>query len=89
MFKVQKKQCETCIYKTDSPLDLAHLEAQVSDSHMPGFFTGYRVCHHSKGLCCRGFWNKHKDNFALGQIAQRLNQVEFVDDDIQYEIKRY
>jgi hypothetical protein len=82
MFEVQKKQCETCIYRKDSPLDVKSLEAQIADPRMAGFFTGYRVCHEQprrRKACCRGFWNRHKDHFTAGQIAQRLNWVEFVD----------
>lgn len=76
MFKVQKKACSTCIYRKDSPLDLAKLEADVADRH--GGFKGHRICHHSDDVCCRGFWNRHKDGFAMGQIAQRLGIVELV-----------
>jgi hypothetical protein len=78
IIKVQKQRCSTCIYRKDSTLDLAQLEDQVRDKHMG--FEGYRACHHAqKGdVCCRGFWEKHRDEFALGQIAQRLNMVEFV-----------
>ena len=32
----------------------------------------------ARGACCRGFWNRHKDQFPLGQVAQRLNAVVFV-----------
>lgn len=78
-FKVQRSQCATCIYRPDSPLDLQALEAAVADNY--GGFTGHRICHHSKDACCAGFWARHKDKFALGQIAQRLNGVEFVQDD--------
>lgn len=78
-FKVQKKACSTCIYRKDSPLDLKKLENDVRDNH--GFFKGHRVCHHSKDVCCRGFWNRHKDKFTLGQLAQRLNFVQFVEVD--------
>lgn len=79
-FKVQKRQCSTCIYRPDSVLDLKRLEAQIADPHMEGFFIGSRACHHAPDgdVCCRGFWNRHKDNFTLGQIAQRLGFVEFV-----------
>jgi hypothetical protein len=79
MFEVKKKACETCIYRKDSPLDLQKLEADVADPNMEGFFRGWRVCHHSENSCCRGFWNKHKDDFALGQVSQRLKLVKFVD----------
>jgi hypothetical protein len=79
MFKVQRKACATCIYRKDSALDIKKLEAQVADKF--GGFKGHRICHHSKDACCRGFWNKHKDKFQAGQIAQRLNLVEFVSHD--------
>ena len=79
MFRVQSKQCNTCIYRKDSPLDLKQLEAQIADPH--GGFKGHRICHHSEDACCRGFWNRHKDKFAIGQIAQRLDAVMFVKDD--------
>ena len=66
-FKVQKKQCSTCIYRKDSPLDLKKLEAEIRDEHRG--FKGHRVCHNSENACCRGFWNRHRDEFAGGQIA--------------------
>ncbi len=78
MFKVQKKMCSTCIYRANSPLDLENLEAEVKDKYG---FKGHRICHHSDDACCRGFWEAHKDEFQLGQVAQRLNLVEFVEID--------
>lgn len=78
-FQVQKKMCTTCIYKPGSPLDLKALENQVRDEYVG--FKGHRICHHSDDVCCRGFWEAHKDEFQIGQIAQRLNMVEFVDVD--------
>ncbi len=80
MFKVQKTPCATCIYRKDSSLDLKKLESDIKDNY--GGFKGYRICHHSKDACCRGFWARHKDKFQLGQIAQRLGLVRFVKEDI-------
>lgn len=80
-FKVQSQRCSTCIYRKDSPLDLKELENQIRDPKMEGFFRTYRVCHHApnrSGVCCRGFWDHHKDHFAMGQVAQRLGLVAFV-----------
>lgn len=80
-FKVQRRRCASCIYRRDSPLDLAELEEQVRDRYG---FKGYRLCHHARtedNICCRGFWDHHKDEFQAGQIAQRLGLVEFVDVD--------
>lgn len=79
--KVQAQQCASCIYRPTCSLDIASLEAQIADPHMQGFFLGFRVCHHASnrsGVCCRGFWDRHKDQFTLGQLAQRLGLVRFV-----------
>ena len=78
-FHVQRRMCATCIYRPDSPHDIKKLEDQVRDPHIG--FKGHRQCHHSKRACCRGFWNRHKDEFPAGQIAQRLSLVVLVDDD--------
>ena len=77
--RVQSKSCATCIYRKDSTLNLKSLEDAVRDKYVG--FKGHRICHHSKDAVCRGFWNRHKDEFTLGQIAQRLGLVEFVHDD--------
>lgn len=78
-FRVQRRLCATCIYRPDTHLDLVRLEAEVSDGH--GGFKEHRICHHSPDVCCRGFWEAHKDHFPAGQIAQRLDIVEFVEVD--------
>lgn len=75
-FEVQRAACSTCIYRKDSPLDVKALEAACADGH--GGFKSFRICHHSATACCRGFWNRHKNRFQLGQVAQRLNAVLFV-----------
>lgn len=88
-FKVQRRMCETCIYRPHCALDIARLERQVADPKMAGFFVGHRVCHHSNDVCCAGFWAKHKNDFPMGQIAQRLNIVEFVDvDTLESDVRR-
>lgn len=76
---VQRKMCRTCIYKPGSPLDIAKLESDVADGY--GGFKGSRTCHHSETAVCAGFWKRHKDKFAAGQIAQRLGLVVRVDHD--------
>lgn len=81
-FRVMAQRCPTCIYRKDSCLDLARLEDQVRDKHVG--FRAHRQCHHTGGrgepsaACCRGFWDTHRDEFAAGQIAQRLNMIEWV-----------
>lgn len=84
-FKVQQKQCSTCIYRKDSPLDLERLLDDIRDPHMRGHFKSYRICHHSDDACCNGFWEANKDRFSVGQVAQRLGAVQFVNVDNQRE----
>lgn len=80
--RVQRKMCETCIYRPDSTLDIKELERQVADQRMEGYFEKFRACHHAtRSVVCRGFWDRHKDSFTLGQLAQRLGCVNFVDID--------
>jgi hypothetical protein len=82
VLEVQRKMCASCIYRPDSTLDLVALEAAIADPRMRGFFfVGYRSCHHApdrRAVCCRGFWDRHKDHFTLGQLAQRLKRLRFV-----------
>lgn len=79
--RVQKRMCATCIYRPSTPLDLNALLDQVRDPRLDGHFKSYRVCHHSASACCVGFWATHKDDFDLGQLAQRLGLVEYVEED--------
>lgn len=77
-FQVQKQRCSTCIYRKDMHFNLEQLENEVLDPY--GSFRTFRACHpdRSGDTCCRGFWDKHKDEFTIGQLAQRLNCVAFV-----------
>lgn len=76
--QVMRNSCDSCIFRKDSPLDLDQLLDEARDPKMEGFFVGPRICHHSdpgNGAVCRGFWNRYKDCFAAGQVAQRLDAV--------------
>ena len=79
--EVRKTMCSSCIYHVDVTADFVQgLEDEIKDRF--GFFKSYRACHHHMDdeRCCRGFWERHKDKFQLGQVAQRLNAVVFSDD---------
>lgn len=88
MLRVQRRQCETCIYRDDSALNIKQLEAQIADPRMQGHFKGHRICHHSDDAVCAGFWARHKNDFDAGQLAQRLGLVQLVDDDTIAEEER-
>ena len=75
-FLVRKTACATCIYKMPW-WNVKKLEADVTNAS--GFLDGHRICHEGgtveNQLCCRGFWNRHKDYFPMGQLCQRLELV--------------
>lgn len=91
LLRVQQRACATCIFRSDSSLDLERLLDDVREPRPancpPGmkwpWFRGHRVCHHSDDAVCAGFWVRYKDFFQLGQIAQRLGLVKLVHDDNQ------
>ena len=87
MFRVRKSMCSTCIYRPDNPLNIKALEDAVRDPNLEGYFIRFRSCHHHRDkthVCCRGFWDRHKDSFTAGQLAQRFGMVDFSDrDDIR------
>jgi len=73
--------CESCIYRMCSKEELARLEAQVASPVCEGFFDSYRACHsgpHDGGVCCFGFWKRHKNHFTLGVLAQLWDIVVYV-----------
>jgi hypothetical protein len=84
MLKVQQKQCATCIFNVRfwSKKELSRFLVEIKDPHMRGHYYTHRICHHSKDAVCAKFWAQYKDRFNVGQIAQRLNLVEYVDHDI-------
>jgi hypothetical protein len=89
--RVQKTACETCVYRPESPINPLELEESIREKvrgQEIDFFTGFRICHLSKTACCAGFWVKNKDKFQMGQLAQRLNLVEFVQDNIPTRISK-
>lgn len=83
-FRVRATPCDTCIYSPGIPRrDQDRLEAEIADPHMPGRFASFRACHHHRDndqVCCRGFWNRHRDKFQLGQLAQRLDLIHYTDE---------
>ena len=87
-FLVQRRMCATCIYRPGFGRDIEALEDQARErvrGKPIDFFKSYRSCHHAKnkeGVCCRAFWNRHRDKCQITQLAQRLKLVRFVDRDV-------
>lgn len=80
--KIRKTACHTCIYRPDSPLDLAKLEREVKDRY--GCFVGYRLCHHhlndDDGVVCRGFFAKHGMKVTKIRLAKILGILRFTNE---------
>lgn len=80
MLLVQKRMCRTCIYKPKMDVDLEKIEKKSQDKW--GDFISFQICHHSKNVCCAGFWKRYKNHFTLGRLAQVLGLVKKVQIDI-------
>ncbi len=84
VFVVRETICSSCIYRKSSLLDLEKLESEVTDRY--GGIVGYRICHHhgedrnGRGTCCRGFWNRHWNNYAPARVAKLFGLVRFSDE---------
>jgi len=80
-FKVYKKQCGNCLFSEDRLVSKERVrnileECRKDQTHF--------VCHKSTmngggNVCCKAFWDKMGHVSQLARIAQRLGQVEFVD----------
>lgn len=80
--RVQDQPCATCIYGPASGADLARLDAAIADPDRTGRYTRYQPCvlaPRREPVCCRGFWDRHKDDFDGGELAQHLGIVRFVE----------
>lgn len=80
--KVRKAQCDQCLFS-----DKKIVSAKRATDVVKGCLKKdtYFICHKTQtedapgDMCCRGFWDRFKDNFNLGRIAQRLKMVEFIE----------
>lgn len=74
---VRNRRCPTCIYNPASGFNVAELENDVRDRHIPQAFSGFRECHHGhddgeSGMCCRGFFDAHNDRCMPLRLAAAL-----------------
>ena len=80
--KVRAQQCATCIYRPDSVLDLAALEAEAADPALPGHFARWRACHGTRyreaDVVCAGFYARHAEDCTPIQVATRLGGLTFI-----------
>lgn len=76
MFKVMQERCDQCLFSKNKIVSAARkrevlAECARTDSHF--------ICHKTKGVCCRGFYDRDPGASNLMRIAGRLGAVEFVE----------
>ena len=79
-FRVQEHPCNQCLFSTARIVD-----QERSDAIVKGCLDTdrYFICHKDRkhgnhGACCRGFWDRYKNHFLAGRLAQLLEIVKFV-----------
>jgi hypothetical protein len=75
-FKVCKERCDQCLFSKNKIVSNARKRdvlatCAANDSHF--------VCHKTKDVCCRGFYDRDPGASNLMRIAGRLGAVEFVE----------
>lgn len=87
-FKVMKERCDQCLFG-DNPVVSDARRKQILNQCRK--FDSHFVCHKPAALelrgeykgdteiCCRGFWDANPNGTQLMRIAERLNQVVFVE----------
>ena len=79
--RIRDGQCETCIYRPDSPLRerLPVLDAEIRDPAAPYHFARPRACHSedwpSGETICSGFAARHGDDCTAVQLVWRLGAL--------------
>lgn len=78
---VQKHPCSQCLFTDKRIVPRTRAVSIVNDCLKRDT---YFVCHKTQiekcneDVVCHTFWNRYKNNFNLGRIAQRLRVVKFV-----------
>lgn len=73
MFKVYAERCDECLFSKDKIVSDARRKQILTDCRRRD---SHFICHKSKDVCCRGFYEKQSCN--LIRIAGRLGAIEFV-----------
>ena len=74
--RIRAAQCATCIYRSDSPLNLPALEDEIRDRH--GHYHKARACYAvwpATDMICAGFAARHGDDCTPVQIVRRLEAL--------------
>jgi hypothetical protein len=79
--KIQKNKCSQCLFSKNKIVSNNRMKSIINACiYNDTFF----ICHKTQvtgsneQICCRGFWDKYKNNFNLGRISQRLGTVQEV-----------
>ena len=77
-FKVQKKQCDQCLFSKNRIVDSKRMKQILKDCDKRDV---HFICHkgtmNGKDVCCRGFYDTRTTN--LIRIAGRLGVIEEVE----------
>jgi len=75
VFRVQGSKCDQCLFSDNKIVNDDRKEEVLRTTLKKDTFF---VCHKTDDVCCKGYWDKYKDKFTVGQIAQRLNLMKEV-----------
>jgi hypothetical protein len=80
MLKIQRKQCNQCLFSGRRIVSPARKREVVEEClKYETFFTCHKGSIAGVNACCKGYWDRYHESFQLGQLAARLGWIEWVD----------
>lgn len=77
--RIMAELCATCIFRPGNKMQLHpdRVQGMVADalSREGGTIVCHETLDHREHAVCRGFFNRHKNDVALLQIAERMGVV--------------
>jgi hypothetical protein len=80
IFQVVSSRCNECLFSDNKIVDDDRKQDLIEQTLANNsYFTCHKAMLAGLDLCCRGFFDVHKDNSLVTRLAIRLDLVEFVD----------
>lgn len=74
--KVYKSCCKNCLFSSDALVSKERVKQIIEDCKKN---QTYFICHKSKDVCCKSFYDKLGPVSEMIRIAERMNMVEHIE----------
>lgn len=75
-FNVRDKACSNCLFTKNRIVSKQRADQIVEDCLTDG---KHFTCHEFHNVCCRNFFDIHKDDIPIIKFATQINRINWVD----------